>query len=268
MPQLKRRPAPAPVAPRAGGLVAAAASLLALALLPACTSTTLDTAELGIAKTYAYQPERYPVHGIDVSKFQGDVNWAAARHAGVAFAWLKATEGGDRVDDNFASNWRGAAAAGIPRGAYHFFYHCRSGKEQAEWFIRNVPKDPTALPPVLDVEWTPDSPTCTRRMPRKELIAEMKAFLDTVEAYYGVRPIIYAPIDMHRDRLVGAFPKHEFWLRAVKDHPNNVYEDRDFRFWQWTATGAVPGVAGDVDRNAFAGSTADWQRWLKAHRSG
>ena len=144
------------------------------------------------------------MHGIDVSKYQGDVDWTTARKGGVAFAYLKATEGGDRVDSRFRENWDAAGAAGMPRGAYHFFYHCRPGKEQAEWFIRNVPRDRTALPPVLDVEWTPDSPTCTKRPPRDDLVREMQDFLDTVQAYYGVKPILYVPIDVHRDRLVGA----------------------------------------------------------------
>jgi lysozyme len=162
-----------------------------------------------------------------------------------------------------------ASTNGLPRtGGQPRPPACRSGAEQAKWFIANVPRDPDALPPVLDVEWTPDSPTCTKRPPREDLLAEMQDFLDTVEKYYGVRPIIYAPIDVHRDRLVGAFPRYDFWLRAVKDHPKNVYTGRDFRFWQYTATGTVPGVTGAVDRNAFSGNRADWAIWLKRHRAG
>lgn len=254
-------------APARAAFCAVLAGLLGLALLSAgCTSASIDGGSLGLSGFAGTSPQHYPVHGIDISKYQGDVDWDAARKGGVAFAWLKATEGGDRVDGAFAANWRGAGAAGIPHGAYHFFYHCRSGLEQARWFIANVPKDPDALPPVLDVEWTPDSPTCTKRPARDDLVEEMTDFLDAVEAHYGVRPLIYAPIDVHRDRLVGTFPRHEFWLRAVKDHPDNVYTGRPFRFWQWTATGTVPGVKGEVDRNCFSGSRADWAKWLKAHR--
>ncbi len=249
-------------APR--GAVAVAVGLAAL--LSACTSATIDPVELGLANHSGTSPQHYPVHGIDVSKYQRTIDWPAAKAGGVSFAYIKATEGGDRVDSRFRENWTGAGAAGLPRGAYHFFYHCRSGREQADWFIRNVPRDRNALPPVLDVEWTPDSPTCTKRPPREDLVREMDDFLDRVEKHYGQRPVLYIPIDVHRDRLVGAFPRHEFWLRAVKDHPSAVYERRPFRFWQWTATGTVPGVVGDVDRNAFSGTKADWAKWVKARR--
>lgn len=238
--------------------------LLAGGLLGGCTGGGIDARDLALSGFTGPSPDHYPVHGIDVSKYQGLIDWPSARHGGVAFAYLKATEGGDRVDDRFASNWTSARAAGMPRGAYHFFYHCRSGAEQARWFIANVPREADTLPPVLDVEWTPDSPTCTTRPPRAALVAEMTDFLDIVERHYGTAPIVYAPIDIHRERLVGTLPRHEFWLRAVKDHPNNVYTQRPFRFWQWTATGTVPGVKGEVDRNAFSGSKADWAKWVKA----
>ena len=76
-------------------------------------------------------PDDYPVHGIDVSRYQTGVNWSRAASSGVAFAFIKATEGGDIADPKFAEHWSGAASAGIPRGAYHFYYHCRTGAEQA-----------------------------------------------------------------------------------------------------------------------------------------
>ena len=73
-------------------------------------------------------PWSYAVHGTDVSKYQTSIAWSDAKAAGISFAFIKATEGGDRVDDNFAENWQRAKAAGVPRGAYHFFYFCRTGR--------------------------------------------------------------------------------------------------------------------------------------------
>ncbi|MET0312979.1 MAG: GH25 family lysozyme, partial [Hansschlegelia sp.] len=122
-------------------------------------------------------PADHPIQGIDVSKFQGPVDWASVRGAGVSFAYIKATEGGDRVDDRFAENWTAARAAGVPRGAYHFYYFCRTGAEQAAWFIRNVPVDPNALPVVLDMEWNHLSPSCKRRPDVAEVHREMSVFL-------------------------------------------------------------------------------------------
>jgi lysozyme len=258
--------------------VCAVAALVALPLLAACTSASLDMRDLGVTgsvepsqpftmrRIEGSRPHHFPVHGIDVSKYQGSIDWSAVRQSGTAFAYLKATEGGDMLDDRFEEHWNGAKAAGVPRGAYHFFYWCRPGIEQARWFIENVPRDAYALPPVLDVEWTPFSPTCTRRPERAEMVREMSAFMDALERHYGVRPIIYAPIDIHRDRLVGTFPEHQVWLRGVRDHPDVNYEDREFRFWQYTESGTVDGVRGPVDRNAFSGSARDWERWLEAHR--
>ncbi|MCQ0989994.1 glycoside hydrolase family 25 protein [Jiella marina] len=239
--------------------------LAATAALAGCRSTPMSVEELGLSSFSASAAHHYPIHGIDVAKYQGDIDWHAARRAETAFAFLKATEGGDRLDDRFHQNWRGAAKAGVPRGAYHFWYHCRPGHEQAKWFIENVPRQRGALPPVIDVEWTPFSPTCTIRPPREELVREVGEMAEALERHYGQRPLFYIPIDVHRDRFVGAFPNHEFWLRAVADHPDNVYENRKFRFWQYTATGSVDGIEGEVDRNAFAGTHGDWAKWLKAH---
>lgn len=250
---------------------------IGLALLAGCTSASMDIRDLGLTGSTTSQsfsmtpirgerPSDYEVHGIDVSKYQGTIDWNAARQDGTAFAYIKATEGGDMLDDRFHENWRGAREAGIPRGAYHFYYWCRPGIEQARWFIENVPRDPYALPPVLDIEWTPYSPTCTRAPPREEIVRETTIFMDALERHYGVRPIIYAPIDIHRERLVGTFPNHQFWLRGVRDHPRKNYPTRDFTFWQYTESATVAGIRGPVDKNAFAGTARDWRRWLDAHR--
>jgi len=205
-------------------------------------------------------PWAYQVHGIDLSRWQTDVDWRAARQSGVSFAFIKATEGGDHVDPAFDQHWRDAAAAGVARGAYHFFYLCRPAAEQAEWFIRNVPRDRNALPPVLDMEWTPFSPTCTRRPPPEVIRAEAQEFLRRIERHYGRRPLIYTTPEFYRTNEMGRLG-YPMWLRAVADHPSTVYPGQDWAFWQYTGTGRVPGFSGDVDINAFRGSRADWIRF-------
>jgi lysozyme len=211
-------------------------------------------------------PDRYPVHGIDVSRFQTSIDWRTARANGVNFAFIKATEGGDRVDPMFESHWRGAAAAGVRRGAYHFFYHCRPAAEQARWFIKAVPKTPGMLPPVLDMEWTPTSPTCTLRRDGATIRDEARTFINILERHYGQRPLIYTTVDFFNDTELWRLQGVEFWLRSVADHPHGVYDGTSWSFWQYTSTGVVAGIAGPVDINTFAGSRQAWADWL-AQRS-
>lgn len=209
-------------------------------------------------------PEDFAIHGIDVSRYQGDIDWHRVKRAGTEFAWIKATEGGDYVDPKFMENWVNAKAAGVPRGAYHFYYFCRPVEEQISWFFANVPVDPDALPPVLDMEWNAHSKTCRERPPRAQLLRDMRVFLEAMEEHYGKSPVIYSSVDFHRDRLVGAKHEYDFWLRSVASHPNRKYEKRgNWVFWQYTAEGRVDGVDGNIDRNVFFGTRSQWRDWLK-----
>jgi lysozyme len=208
-------------------------------------------------------PSAYPVHGIDVSRYQLDIDWVAARDAGVSFAFVKATEGGDRVDPYFERNWREARRAGVPVGAYHFYYHCREPEEQARWFIRHVPRERGALPPVLDIEWTPFSPTCTIRPPAAEVRDKAERYLRIVERHYGQPALIYSAPDFWTDNEMWRLPgNHEFWLRSVTRHPSERYGGQHWTFWQYTGTGLVPGIPTQTDINVFAGSAAEFRAWL------
>lgn len=254
---------------RSRSLVFRSAVLALSVLLVGCSALSFDEEPVRTARVRKgadfeiRQPSKTAVEGIDVSYFQEAVNWNAVKGDNIRFAYIKATEGGDRVDERFADNYVGAAQAGVLRGAYHFWYHCRSGAEQAAWYIQNVPRDPNALPPVLDIEWTPTSPTCTKRPPAAQLHADMQAFLDTVEAYYGKRPVIYTTIDFFEDRLAdGAFSNYPLWVRSTAAEPHERYGSRPWHFWQYTSTGRVAGINGKADRNVFNGSEAAFQQFL------
>jgi lysozyme len=210
-------------------------------------------------------PAAFAVHGIDASKFQGTVDWQAARAAGVNFAFIKATEGGDRQDERFEEFWNGAANAGIQRGAYHFYYFCTSPQVQARNFIDTVPRQPGSLPPVLDLEWNPFSPTCTYRPPAEEVRAQVRVFMRILERHYGQRPIIYTTPDFWERNDIGALGE-EYWLRAVARPPAQVYPGARWTFWQYSGTGRVPGFTGNTDLNAFAGSGSEWLAWLERRR--
>lgn len=295
--QLLARPAPAWAKIRSGAMPALAALLVVAATgLSGCSSTSLEDSlqPIGGAKQAGskaskpnvtklpppgkgrygdsapvdfgkHHPDRYPVHGIDISKWQGEIDWNEVRRAGIAFVFMKATEGGDHTDNRYESYWRGARAAGIAHAPYHFYYFCRPAREQAEWFIANVPRASVHMPPVLDVEWNHASKTCTSRPDPDTVRSEMKIWMDMITRHYGKRPIIYTPVDFHRENLDGHFKGYQFWLRSVAAHPQDIYPDHPWTLWQYTGTGMIPGIKGNADINAFAGSKQQWREWLKKY---
>ena len=211
-------------------------------------------------------PKHYQVHGVDVSRWQGDIDWMKLRTQGANFAFIKATDGGDHLDPMFQKNWRKAKEAGIKRGAYHFFYWCRVASSQAEWFIRNVPKDPDALPPVIDAEYNGES-SCKKRLTRAQYVEKIRVFSEMLERHYGKRPIIYTAPDFYEDNLSGELTNHPFWLRSVAAHPSKRYPNRRWVFWQYSGSGLSHGVTGKIDLNVFYGSVNDWHNWLSGQRS-
>lgn len=207
-------------------------------------------------------PNAFPVRGIDAARFQKFVHWDAARQSGVRFAFIKATEGGDLKDPMFRNHWRAAKRAGIKRGAYHFYYFCTPALVQANWFIRNVPRRQGDLPPVLDLEWNPFSPTCTYRPPAEVVRRDIGVFLRTVENAFGQRPIIYTTPGFYRDNALHLIQHEEFWLRSTAVSPAETFPGQRWIFWQYSATGILPGTPGDVDLNVFAGTEGAWNAWL------
>ena len=246
--------------------------LALVALLTSCNTVSYDLADIQVnpqrftetdpADYNGRKPTSYPVHGTDVSKYQGDIDWQTAKGNGVSFAFIKGTEGGDRVDAKFAQNYAATKAAGIPRSAYHFYYFCTPAATQARWFIQNVPNDPSALPPVLDMEWNAESPTCKLRPPAATVRSEMQTWLSMVERHYGKRPIIYVTPDFYEENLVGHFQKYPYFLRTVAGHPSQKYPGQKWVFWQYSGTGNIPGIKGNADMNVFVGSPSAWKKWV------
>ncbi|MGA8170376.1 MAG: GH25 family lysozyme [Methylocystis sp.] len=217
----------------------------------------------------ATRSAEYAIHGVDVSKYQGNIDWQAAKDAGVAFAFIKASEGGDAADAKFLRNWEGARAAGIPRGAYHFVYWCRQPHEEIGNFESIVPVEANALPPVLDVEATPTSRTCKRTLYREEVLADMRKMLEEMERHYGKKPIIYSSVDFYQSILhSNALAEYPIWVRSTKYHPTVRYGDRKWTFWQYRSDGSVPGIPGSVDQNTFHGTQEQWEAWLKEQTRG
>lgn len=207
-----------------------------------------------------------PIQGIDISKWQGAIDWNAVRAAGTRFAYIKATEGGDYLDPYFRNNWYGARAAGVQRGAYHFVFWCRPAHEQVAWIVQNIPRDADALPPVLDVEWNSHSKTCPHRMPKQQALAMIRMMLQALEQHTGKRPMIYTDIPFHADVLDGELFDYAFWIRSTAAEPHVRYNNRPWHFWQFSTTGRIPGIGPAVDRNSFHGGEAAWQLFASTGR--
>lgn len=204
-------------------------------------------------------PENFSIHGIDVSHHQDNINWdlvtgMQVRKVKIGFAFIKATEGLSKVDSRFNRNWSRAKTAGMCRGAYHFFLATKSGKLQAQNFIDAVELEKGDLPPVLDVEQT-------YSVPADKLKKEVKSFLETVEAYYGVKPIIYTNVDFYAQNLNGAFDAYPLWVAHYlqQDKPRI---NRDWLFWQHNETGRVNGITTRVDFDVFNGDSTAFRNLL------
>ncbi len=201
-------------------------------------------------------PFLYPVVGVDVSNHQGEIDWNALALSGVSFAYIKATEGGMFKDKSFARNWREAERVGVKRGAYHFFTLCKSAIEQAQNFIETVPKEPHALPPVVDAE---HMGPCTATLTPSDHVAMLEQFLDTVEKHYGRRPIIYTTWEFDGTMPENALPRERFWARSLVVPP--PFRRDQWLIWQYHNRGRRPGVKGDLDLNVFRGTRAEFDRF-------
>ena len=128
--------------------------------------------------------ERYPVRGVDVSSYQGEVDWPLLASQDIQFAFIKSTEGSSLQDPCFDANWEAAAESGLRVGAYHFFSFDSPGNTQAELFIRTVKPVEHMLPPVVDVEFYGDK---AKNPPEaKEVEEQLTVLLNALEAQYGV----------------------------------------------------------------------------------
>jgi lysozyme len=204
-------------------------------------------------------PISYTIHGIDVSRYQQVIDWERVRDMEVndvkiGFGFIKATEGVINRDPRFKRNWSKAKAAGVPRGAYHFFIATKSGKLQAENFISNVELSAGDLPPVLDIEQTYGVNSIKLR-------ERVKEWLSVVENYYGVRPIIYTNVDFYNQYLKDEFDEYPLWV-AHYLQKNKPRIHRTWLFWQHSEQGRVNGITHKVDFNVFNGDSADFQNLL------
>jgi lysozyme len=215
-------------------------------VLAACSAPPLDEAE----QAAIVCGDGPTVKGIDVSYYQGAIDWAAARADGVEFAFIRASDGLGYIDSRFEQNWAGAKAQGILRGAYQFFRPSQDPIAQAELLLGKLDGSPGELPPVIDVE------NDGGLLP-EEVEAAVRAWIGRVRPAIGREPIIYTGFYFWRDE-VGApdLTASPLWHAqyTTAECPNIAPPWTAWAFWQFTSMGRVAGIAGDVDVNRWNGT--------------
>ena len=187
--------------------------------------------------------------GIDVSEYQGAIDWPAVNAIEekfpIQFVFVRATVGNDRVDKAFDENWLGAKDRKIIRGAYHYYRPNENSLEQAALYIKTVRLYKGDLPPVLDIEKLPENQSVAR------LKIGLRRWLEAVESHYKVKPIIYTGEKYYDDFLKEEFSDYLFWIANYNFYREKMKED--WLFWQFTEKGSVPGIIGNVDVNIYNG---------------
>jgi GH25 family lysozyme M1 (1,4-beta-N-acetylmuramidase) len=209
------------------------------------------------------------IPGIDVSNHQGSINWTSVKNAGIKFAFCKATEGVDFVDARFTQNIVNANAVGIPIGPYHFGRpdsaenNPNDAIDEANDFVDAIApyyaQPGIRLRPVLDVERipTPGEFTGTTKAYLSEWIRD---FVGVVVNRLGFEPLIYANTNYASTYFETNLNQYDLWLANYNyappsEPPTSAYGIwSDWAFWQYSATGSVSGISGNVDLNVFEGT--------------
>lgn len=205
--------------------------------------------------------ENYPVRGVDVSSYQGKIDWEVLSEQNISFAFIKATEGSSLVDNRFKCNFKEAQNQSVPVGAYHFFSFDSSGEAQTENFIKTVLPFEGMLPPVIDFEFYGDK---EKNPPSKEsVLTELDILIAELEKHYKLRPIIYATEKSYSAYLVNEYEDYDIWIRNVISTPE-LPDNRQWTFWQFTNRGKLQGYNGSekyIDLNVFNGTRDEFGRY-------
>ncbi|HMP06522.1 MAG TPA: glycoside hydrolase family 25 protein, partial [Lacipirellulaceae bacterium] len=223
---------------------------------------------LSVAGAASSAPGQTFIHGVDVSLWQGAIDWNSVKAAGNEYAFIRSTRGEGYKDPLFLANMRAATAAGLMVGPYHFcrletnYLDPNDAVAEANHFLSVIKPYYDAgqmLPPVADVEGFPDFPNTATA--RAYVSAWTQTFSDTIYDALGVRPIVYGSLWTSNNYYTPAIAStHDLWLAWWKtsgmDNPPTAADTPawgPWTFWQWTATGSVAGINGNVDRDLFNG---------------
>ncbi len=229
-------------------------SLILLVLLAGLMSALLYT---GVIHINNPSRSKYPVRGVDVSHHQGEIDWDKLSKEDISFAFIKATEGSKYKDEQFDTNWSKAAATDLRIGAYHFFSLDSPGADQAENFYNTVEAVKDMLPPVVDVEPYGNYQD-PGQLDKEKMLAELGDFLEGVESYYDLKPIIYTTEEW-LPVLQDEFSDYDLWIRNVYSKPDTAI---NWTFWQYSNRHVLSGYSGTeryIDMNVFYGDEEEFR---------
>lgn len=199
-----------------------------------------------------------PVNGIDISSHNGKIDFEAVRADSIDFVIIKATEGSTFKDPSFQSNHANAVKAGLKVGAYHFFRFETNGQMQALNFIKAVRGRHLDLPLIIDIEEWGNPEPC----PTAEIMGRLNEMIDYLESQ-GYPVMIYTNLDGYERFVENRLERIPLWLCSFSNPPLPHNNNR-VTLWQYSHSGSVDGVNGDVDRNAFMGQRVDYAKWLNS----
>ncbi len=200
--------------------------------------------------------KKYPIRGVDVSHYQGEIDWDQLQEENIQFAYIKATEGSRSKDEQFDKNWQEAQGRSLRIGAYHFFSLDSSGTDQAENFCSTVTVVDGMLPPVVDIE-PYGKYNDVEQIDQEKMITELNAYLKSIESFYGVRPVIYTT-EKWWSMLQEEFNDYNLWIRDVYSKPS---PSLDWTFWQYSNRHVLSGYCGIeryIDMNVYCGSEEEF----------
>ncbi len=212
-------------------------------------------------------PDGFTVHGIDVSHYSCEIDWADVKkmrdqNVGIDFAFIRATRGNDFVDYRFEQNWAEMRDSGIIRGAYHFFTFGDDAQQQAQFFLDKVKIISGDLPPVLDIE--DDLTGNERRFTSEQIVQKISVWLKTVEKETGIIPIIYVNGSYYKKYIAGNFVGYPIWYASYSpDKAIKNYNDVHWLFWQYSNEGRCNGISEKIDLNVFASDAIGLKSILK-----
>ncbi len=227
------------------------AGIFSLAAAVIATGTLVLRKDLKINPLLA---QNYEVHGVDVSHYQGTIDWETLSQQNLDFAVIKATEGSTHIDDRFEENWQAAEQTHLYLGAYHFFSFDSEGDRQAASYIDTVGNLDGKLAPVVDVEYYGNKKN--NPPARADVVKNLGALLDALEQHYQIKPIIYTTFTVYNEYIKGEFEEYPLWVRSIYCPPEVLFGNK-WSFWQYMDTAMLDGYAGDekyIDVNVFRGT--------------